>query len=133
MRAARRAAGAEGLGLIEVLIAIVILSIGMMAIAGISLQVAAQNSMSTWQTDQSLAAQLVMERLQGWGYGYGTAASGTDTVMVGNRTYLVNRLVTNPAPRVRDVKLTVISPAGRASSRVFVSRIYANRQLPAAP
>lgn len=132
-RLRRDAADPSGLGLIEVLVALIMFAIGMMAIAGISLQVATQNSMSTWQTDQALAAQLVMERLHGSGYGYATAATGTDTVTVGNRTYAVNRLVTSPSPRVKNVRLTVVSPQGRTASRVFVSRIYSNRQLPASP
>lgn len=131
--AARRAADTSGLGLIEVLIAVVLLAVGIMAMTGVSLSVAAQNRLSTWETDQALAAQLVMERLHGSGYGYASLASGTATVAIGNRTYVVNRLVTSPAPRVKNVRLTVISTAGRVGSRSFVSRIYSNRQLPPKP
>lgn len=119
-----------GIGLIEVLAALIIMSVGMLAIAGISLQVGAQNRWSTWQTDQALAAQQVMERLQR--VGYAGIANGTDTVAVGNRSYLVNRVVSSPAPRVKRVQLTVLSSQG-ATPRVFVSRIYENRQLPPSP
>lgn len=129
--ARRRVSDQSGLGLIEVLIAMILLAVGMMAIAGISLQVAAQNTESTWQTDQALAAQLVMERLHR--SGYASATTGTDTVSIGNRQYVVNRIVTSPAPRVKNVQLTVVSPLGRTANRVFVSRMYENRQLPAAP
>jgi Tfp pilus assembly protein PilV len=125
-----RLSDSSGIGLIEVLAALIIMSIGMLAIAGISLQVGAQNQWSTWQTDQALAAQQVMERLQR--VGYPGTTNGTDTVSVGNRSYVVNRVVSQPAPRVKRVQLTVLSSQG-AAPRVFVSRIYQTRQLPPSP
>ena len=125
-----RLSDSAGIGLIEVLAALIIMSVGTLAIAGISLQVGAQNRWSTWQTDQAMAAQQVMERLQRVGY-TGTA-NGMDTVSVGNRQYVVNRAVSQPAPRVKRVQLTVVSSQG-AAPRVFVSRIYETRQLPASP
>jgi Tfp pilus assembly protein PilV len=130
-RLRERLRGSEGIGLIEVLAALIIMSVGMLAIAGISLQVGAQNQWSTWQTDQALAAQQVMERLQR--IGYAATANGTDTVSVGNRAYVVNRVVSQPAPRVKRVQLTVLSSQAAAAPRVFVSRIYETRQLPTAP
>ena len=120
----------SGLGLIEVIIAMIILSIGMMAIAGISLQVGTQNKLSTFQTDQSLAAQQVMESLQR--QGYAAAVSGTDTVTVGNRVYTVTRSVSTAAARVKLVQLTVQSSNG-VTARTFAGRIYQTRQLPIAP
>jgi prepilin-type N-terminal cleavage/methylation domain-containing protein len=120
----------SGMGLIEVLASLIIMSVGMLAIAGISLQVGAQNRWSTWQTDQALAAQQVMERLQR--IGYAAVSSGTDTISVGNRRYVVNRVVGQPAPRVKRVQLTVLSSQG-AVPRTFVSRIYENRPLPTSP
>ena len=125
-----RLSDSAGIGLIEVLVSLIIMAVGMLAIAGISLQVGAQNRWSTWQTDQAMAAQQVMERLQRVGY-TGTA-NATDTVSVGNRRYVVNRVVSQPAPRVKRVQLTVLSSQG-AAPRVFVSRIYETRQLPASP
>ena len=120
----------SGLGLIEVVSALVIFSIGMLAIAGVSLQVGTQNKLSTFQTDQSLAAQQVMEEMQRMGYA--AAASHTDTVSVGNRTYYVQSVVTTPATRVKLVQLTVTSRSGVAA-RTFTNRMYEARQLPAAP
>jgi type II secretory pathway pseudopilin PulG len=126
----QRLQDSSGMGLIEVLAALIIMSVGMLAIAGISLQVGAQNRWSTWQTDQALAAQQVMERLQR--IGYTAVGSGTDTISVGNRRYVVNRVVGQPAPRVKRVQLTVLSSQG-AAPRTFVSRIYQTRPLPASP
>ena len=126
-----RLADESGLGLIEVLVSLIILSVGMMAIAGVSLQVGTQTKLSTWQTDQSMAAEQVMESLQR--AGYAAAASGSDTVSVGNRVYQVTRVVSSPLTRVKLVQLTVTPLTGTASARVFTNRMYDNRQLPAAP
>lgn len=120
----------RGIGLIEVMVALILLAVGMMAVAGISLQVAAQNRWSSWQTDQTLAAQEVLERVQH--EGYASAASGTDTVTIGQNTYTVNRSVTQVTNRVKQVQVTVVSPHG-ARSRTFTSRLYEPRQLPSPP
>jgi Tfp pilus assembly protein PilV len=117
------------MGLMEVLVAMVLMSVGMLAVAGISMQVATQNRWSNWQTDQSLAAQEVLERVQR--AGYDAAVSGTDTVTVGNRTYNVQRTVTTLGNRVKEVRVTVVSPNIR--SRDFTTRVYEPRQLPTAP
>lgn len=140
VRGARRRAGDAGLrsrsrdesgvGLIEVITAMVILSVGVLAVAGLTLQVGAQNRLSTWQTDQSLAAQQVMESMQR--AGYAAAANRTDTVTVGNRTYVVTSTVSTPSNRLKQVSLSVQSPRGGAA-RTYTGRVYQNRQLPAAP
>lgn len=123
-----------GFGLIEVMIALTIFAIGMLAVARLSLSVGAQTNWATWQTDQSLAAQQVLERIQRGGYD--AAAWGTDTITVGNRMYVAQRTVTNLTPRVKEVSVT-INPT-RADSygsppRTFVSRLYKTRPLPSAP
>jgi len=125
-----RLGDASGLGLIEVITAMVILSIGVLALAGLTFQVGTQNRLSTWQTDQSMAAQQVMESLTRGGYA--AATSRTDTVTVGTRTYVVSALVSTPANRVKQVQLTVQATRG-GRGRTYTGRIYENRQLPAAP
>jgi Tfp pilus assembly protein PilV len=119
------------MGLLEVLVAMTLMGVGMLAVAGISMQVATQNRWSNWQTDQSLAAQEVLERVQR--AGYEAAASGTDTVTVGNRTYNVQRNVTTIGNRVKEVTVTVIAPKGNVRSRDFTTRVYQARQLPTPP
>lgn len=123
--------GEAGLGLIEVLIALTIFAIGMLAVAGLSLSVGAQTNWAVWQTDQSLAAQQVLERVQR--EGYAAAASGVDTVTVGNRTYEVTRRVTQIAPRVKEVSVTVATTREwdrGVPPRTFVTRLYEPRPLP---
>lgn len=118
-----------GIGLVEVLIALIILSVGMLSIAGISLSVGAQTQWAAWQTDQSLAAQTVLERVQR--EGYDAADNGTDTVVIGTKTYLVNRTVTEVEPRVKEVQATVSGV--HVSPRTFVTRVYKERPLPTPP
>ena len=121
-----------GIGLVEALIALVVLSIGVLAITGISLSVGAQSRNSTWRTDQALAAQQVLEGFHQ--RGYAAAASRTDTVTIGNRTYVVNCTVTNPAPRVRQVAATVThATRSDVMARTFTTRLYQPRQLPSGP
>ncbi len=119
----------SGIGLVEVLIALIILSVGLLSVAGISLSVGAQTSWATWETDQSLAAQEVLERVQR--EGYENAESGTETVTIGNREYDVTREVEDVANRVKEVRLSISSE--HASERVFVTRVYKPRPLPPPP
>lgn len=122
--------GASGVSLVEVLIALSILTIGMLSVAGITLSVGAQTNWATWQTDQALAGQQVLERVQQ--AGFDAAVSGTDTVTIGNRTYVVNRVVSQVAPRVKEVRATVVS-SGSAAPRTFVTRLHKPRPLPPPP
>lgn len=143
MRATRRIRGGSGrtgssarlrevagVGLIEAITAMAILSIGVLAVTGITLQVGAQNRVSTWQTDESLVAGQVFERLRR--AGYAAAAGGNDTVAVGNRTYVVGVAVTTPATRVKQVDLSV-RPRRGGTARTYTGRIYETRPLPSAP
>lgn len=120
-----------GLGLIEVMIALVIFAVGMLAVAGLGLAVGAQTNWSVWQTDQSLAAQQVLERVQR--EGYDAATSGSETVTVGNRTYTVDRTVSQIGTRVREVSVTVTTTRAwdrGVPPRTFVTRLYEPRPLP---
>ena len=120
-----------GLGLIEVLVSMVLVSVGLLALAGSSLQVGQQNRLSASRTGESLAAQQAMEIVRS--RGYATTTSGIGTVSIGNRAYRVTRAVTSPSPRIKVVRLTVMSRSAVSTPRVFTSRVYANRQLPTAP
>lgn len=128
--AAGRVGAEAGISLVEVLIALSILSIGMLSVAGISMSVGRQTGLATWQTDQALAAQAVLERTHQ--QGFDAATSGTDTVAIGNRTYVVTRTVTLLGPRVKEVQATVTASNGRAP-KTFSTRLHKPRPLPTAP
>lgn len=115
-----------GFGLIEALAALAIVSIAVLGVAGTSLRVGEQDRTSTVATDHAIVAGQVMERVRA--AGYAAAASGTDTVAYGGRTYLVSRLVTPAGPRLKAVRLVVRDRVG--ASRPFETRLLLDRPLP---
>ncbi|MFQ5689647.1 MAG: hypothetical protein ACE5HQ_05190 [Gemmatimonadota bacterium] len=125
-----RQAGEAGFGLAEILIALVVLSIGLIGMAGLSASVGREARLAGRQTDQALAAQQVLEGIHS--SGYAAAVAGTDTVTIGNRKYIVVRRAQDVAPRVRQVQVTVTPPGG-AHARTFTTRLYQARPLPSPP
>lgn len=122
--------GEAGFGLIEAMIALVMLAIGLIAVAGLALTVAAQTRLAAWQTDQALVGQLVLERVHR--EGYAAATSGTETVSMGGNAYSVTLTVTNPSPRVKQVD-ALVSGVGTLDPKTFTTRLYQPRPLPPAP
>ncbi len=125
-----RSAGSAGAGLVEVLAALVVLSAGLLALAGIGLPVASQARHAESSAERTLAGQEAVERLQAGGFA--AAASGIDTARFGTRAYVVDRVVTPGGPSVKLVQVTV-TPAGGTASGTLASRIYDTKSLPAAP
>ena len=103
------------------IIAMVILTVGLLALASISAAVASETRISAERTAQAMAAQQVLE-----GYtqrGYSVAASGVDTIQVSGRPFIVTSTVTDPSSRVRQIS-AVVSGRGPTVARTFVTRIY---------
>lgn len=119
-----------GFGLVEVLIALVIMAVGLIAVGGLHVAVADQQRAAEWRTGQTLAATEVFDRMRR--AGFAAAVSGTDTVTIGKQMYSAKITVNTTLPRV---KLVAAQVGGNATygSRTFVTRIYAPRQLPPAP
>ncbi len=121
---------ASGFGLVEVLVALAVGSIGILAVAGLHVAAVTQSRIAEWRTTQTVAADQVFEDFIR--NGYGAATSGTVATTVRGDTVNVNVTVTNSGIRVRQV--TVRVPAiGSVSARTFVRRIYQRRPLPVAP
>ncbi len=120
----------SGFGLIEVLVATTVATIGLLSVAGLQLSIATQARIASWRTSQALAAQEVFERINE--AGYAAAASGADSATVDGRVYRVNVAVTTPIVRVKQVTATVAAVGG-VSARSFVTRIHDRRPVPAAP
>lgn len=118
-----------GFGLIEALIAFVILSVGLLAIAGITLAVAQQTRTASYETTQALAGQQVLEVTIDGGYSAVSAGTTDTTVNVEGRTLTVERTVTDVGSRVREVRV-VIPAIGDHPPDTMRTRLYQARPLP---
>jgi prepilin-type N-terminal cleavage/methylation domain-containing protein len=122
MRRANRIARDEaGFGLVEILITMLILSVGLLALTTISAGVASQTRISAERTAQAMAAQQVLEDYTR--RGYAAATSGVDTVQISGRAYVVSSTVTDPSSRVRQVS-SVVNGRGPTVARTYITRIY---------
>lgn len=124
--------GQDGFGLVEALVALVILAVGLLALAGLTLVVARQTSVAAAETDQALAAQQVLEVMID--AGFGAYPNGTDdtTVVVGDRSVTVTRIVGPAGSGVQEIGV-VVPALGQASEATFTTRIHRKRSLPSSP
>lgn len=129
-RAKSLARDSGGFGLVELLVAVTIASIGLLSVAGLQLAVASQARMAAWRTGQALAAQEVFERMNQ--VGYAAAASGSDSATINGHTYRVKVTVTMPVVRVKQVT-AVVNAVGSVGAQTYVTRIHDRRSVPAAP
>ncbi len=119
-----------GIGLVEVVLATAVASIGVLAAAGVSLVIGSQARLAGWETDQALAARSALEAVRQTGYA--RAVSGSGVVGLGPRLYRVTHAVTAPGSRLKHVRVTVAAPPGRQPA-AFETRLARLRPLPAAP
>jgi Tfp pilus assembly protein PilV len=126
----RRDSGDAGFGLVEALVAIVVLSIGLLGIASIAVAVAGQTHSAVVRSDQSIAAQEVMERARTGDFD--ALATGTEAVSIRGVTYTVERNVTVEGT---DVKLleVVVPGNGKVPPDTFWTRVDRPGSYPSAP
>lgn len=108
--AGRGPAGEAGMTLVEVLIALVILAVGLLAIAGMSGAVAMQTRMGGSVTGQTVAGQEVLESLQMKGYddpALDLGSHSSRTVRVNSYTYTVGYSVTQEATDLKKVTAVI--------------------------
>lgn len=120
-------ASEKGFGLVEALIALIILSVGLLAIAGIALSVSAQTRAGVDTTAQVMAGQQVLEAMVQ--QGYGNVSTGDTTVSVGNRTFTVGRSVTASGVRWQEVEARV-EATGDRPAQTLTTRLHARRAPP---
>lgn len=121
---------ARGFGMIEVLVAITIGAIGVLAIAGLQTGAATQSRLAEGRTAQALIAQQVFEEVHR--EGYAAAVGRTYAVSVAGRPYNVSTTVSNAAIRVRRV-IVHVPAVGSVRARNFTMRIHDPRPMPAGP
>lgn len=125
----RVAAAEAGFSLIEVLIALLVLTIGMLAVAGLAGTVAQQTREGAWRSEQTLVAQqVVTEVVQ---EGYADATSYQDTLPMGGHEWPVTVTVTTVATDLKEVEVEVEGRGGM-DARTYTTRLHRRIPLPAA-
>ncbi|MDE2879153.1 hypothetical protein [Candidatus Palauibacter soopunensis] len=118
-----------GISLVEVLLAIVVTSVGVLGAAGVALGIGSQALRAAWDTEHALAGRNAVESLVR--AGYAAAASHASAVDIGGRRFDVSLDVTAGSPRLKYARVTVsLPPAPEAELEIVLSR---PRPLPAAP
>ncbi|MEN8143860.1 MAG: prepilin-type N-terminal cleavage/methylation domain-containing protein [Gemmatimonadota bacterium] len=130
MRVRSTYANEGGFGLVEAMVAIIILAVGLVSVAGISFGTMSLIQTSSDMTDQTMAGHLALESVQRGGYA--AAVSGTDTVTINYQDYPVALTVTNVSATMKQVT-AVVSGSGSASMRTFITRIGEERPTPDEP
>lgn len=121
--------GSAGLGLVEVLFAIVITSVGILGASAIVLGITSQARRASWHTDHTLAGRGAMDSLTQ--AGFAAAVSGSGDAYVGGRRCDLSFDVTSRSPQLKHVRLTATSAnAPETALETILSR---PRPLPAAP
>lgn len=119
--------GEAGFGLVEALIAAIILTFGLLAVAGLSMTTAGHERLARWQSDQAMAAQLALA--QAHRQDFDSLSSGSTDIDVGEHTYRITLTVRDISARVKEVDAAV-SGVGPLDSKTFSTRLYAPRPLP---
>jgi len=123
-----------GFGLIEVMVAVLVTTAGVLAAASGTLAIYAESNRSREDTDRALAARQTLERSAN--LPFSSVAGGQGAMSFGSRRYVTTEAVGLLAPRLKSVQVAVasllVSPTGRAPA-VFETRVVASRPLPAAP
>ena len=120
----------SGFGLVEAMVAIVILAVGLIGVAGVSYGTVKLIRTSSALTDQTVAGHLALENVHR--AGYAAAASGVDTVTINYADHIVAITVTNVTATMKEVT-AVVPGSGSLGLRTFVTRIGNDRPVPDEP
>lgn len=109
----------DGFSLVEVVVAILVLSFGLLAMAASTGYVATQLRSTTWDTQRNLARQQVIESLRA------TIFANVTTNSTGRAIgpYTVRWNVTNVSSAQRRVQIITTGPAYRQSSRKTMTTV----------
>ena len=118
-----------GFGLVEVLVALTILTVGLVAVAGLTWGVARQTREAAIRTEQTFAARQVLEAMVDRGYeGLDVGASDT-TLAVGGHSYTVRRTVEQEGTDLKRLSATVPATAG-VRGRTYATLLSRDPELP---
>lgn len=122
-------AGEAGFGLAEAMVAIMVMAVGLLAVAGITLAVAQQSRASSYTTEQTMVGQEMLEFQLDQGYAGLTPGTSDTAVQVDSRTYDVEVTVSDVGPRTRRVDLS-ISGQENTSPVTLSSLVHQPRSVP---
>ncbi len=100
----RQTSQRSGFTLLEVMVAVVVLTVGLMGLAGATTYVLRQVNVSELKTERSLAKQTALERIRA--AGHGQLLEGVDTV----GDYIVKWSSEQPTPNLQRVRLVSVGP-----------------------
>jgi len=129
-RPEQKGARQAGFGLVEVVLALTLSSVGLMAVAGSSMGIGAQASLARWDADQAMVARMVLEHATMGSYA--AAVGGQRALRFRGRSIVAASTVTAPSARLKHIRLDVTA-SGPYAPVVFETRIGAPRPLPVAP
>lgn len=118
-----------GFGLVEAMVAIMLFSVGLLAVAGITLGVAQQSRASTYTTEQTMVGQEVLDAKLTEGYAGLTVGTTDSTVQMDSRSYGVQIVVTDAGARARRVAVTVAGKEN-TSEVALSSFVHEPRSVP---
>lgn len=121
--------GDRGMSLVETVLALLILGIGLLAVAGMTLSVGTQTRQAGLYTDQTLVAQEELSRAAARGWGGVSLGTSVDTVRRNGRDWTVTEEVTSVSDRLREVSVTV-GGVSEVPDRTFSIRLAKPRPLP---
>lgn len=123
-------ANESGFGLVEAMVAIIILAVGLVSVAGMSFGTMSLIRDSSALTDQTMAGHLALENVQR--AGFAAAVTGVDTITINYQDHIVALTVTTVTATMKEVT-AVVPGSGSASLRTFVTRIGDARPTPDEP
>lgn len=115
---------AAGFGLIEVLVALVVLSAGLLGAAALSTAVERQRRLAARETGRTLVAQQVLDSLRQ--AGFAAARDGGTTLSLAGRRWPVSWSVEAVSSRLKAVEVRVEGRAGDAPLS-FATRLHRPR------
>jgi prepilin-type N-terminal cleavage/methylation domain-containing protein len=122
----------RGFGLPEVIVALTLLTTGLLGLAGLVRAVGLQSEQARLIGERAMVAQEALE--QAIADRLGTPSSRTDTARVGSRVYEVVRTVTagGAGTEAITVRVQAVQPTGSPMDS-FVTRLRRRMPLPASP
>ena len=118
-----------GFGLVEVLVAVTILTMGLLAVAGLGWGVARQAREAAIRTEQTIAARQVLDALKDRGYAELAPGTSDTTLVVGERRYTVRRTVSAEGTELKRLSAAVSAAAG-VPGRTYATLLGRDRKLP---